>query len=498
MKEPVKLVLAALISLVVSTIVIAGIRVPVIGVGYELYSAWRNETGLQVDLNSSAVLYRQVVALALFLLVISFTVISPKYRYYMAFLSIAVLAITAIVPHSELVKSVDWRLILFLAGSMTLAYIFRSLHVFEFMLVELIRFTGGSFRLLVLILMFIAWFLALVLDEATNIVYVVMFVLELVKLGVRDVKPLIILSVLATNTGSMALPVGNPIGIYLAFTAKLPVSEFLTKALPLSAILLLLLAGLSLVLFKKYFDRCDAELSARATGVFVAHMKSKFVLPPRKLYIGILYMIVFLVLVASVDWLARSLSTLVESEVDAHTLLAFIPYLVIALTPITYDPEELERAILRGVEWPSLLFFVALFMLGDALKYTGVAYKLAYAVSQLAGCVVARTAITLLVFSALLSAFLDNLSIIVALTPVAKAYLTITGIDVFYWTLLYGGVVGGNFTPVGSTANIVAWSLAERRRVKVSWGLWLKMSLVITVVQLLVALIFVILVLRVI
>lgn len=489
MEEYIKIALLVLVSIALSAVILTSIKVPAEGVGREILSSWSSETGLE-DLNSSNALYRQVVALTLFLLVIGLTIISPKYRYYAAFFSIAVLAITAIIPQSRLVESVDWRLILFLAGSMTLAYILRSLGVFEFMLIELVHFTRGSFRALFAVLMFMAWLLAMILDEATSVVYIVMFILELGKLGVVNLAPLIILGVLATNTGSLALPVGNPIGVYLAFNAKLTVRDFLLKALPLSALLLVLLVGLSLVLFKRYFDECSARIRARALNIITVRARTELPYSRSKLYAGVFYLALFLALVVSVDWIAQSLSHFTGEPTDPHTLLAFIPYLVIALTPLTYEPEKLEKAILSGVEWPSLLFFVALFMLGDTLRYTGVAHKLAYAISQLTGLVEARILVVLLVFSATLSAFLDNLSVIVALLPVARVYSDVTRTTTYYWALLYGGVIGGNFTPIGSTANIVAWGLAERRRVKISWSLWFRPALVITLTQLLVALIY--------
>ncbi len=489
MRGDVKVLVIIVISITLSTLIATSIKVPLTGIGHEILSAWRNETGLQVDLDSSIVLYRQIVALTLFIIVIAFTVLDPKYRYYAAFFSIAMLAITTTVPHSELLISVDWRLILFLAGSMTLAFILRSLRVFEFIVIELIRFTRGSFRAIVAFLMFIAWFLAMVLDEATSVVYAVMFVFEFAKLGVSNIAPLIVLVVLATNTGSLALPVGNPIGIYLAFTARLRVEEFLVKALPLSILLLLLLVVVVMVLMKSYIEKCSKEIRARAIDIFTTRRWSELA-TTRKLYIGVIYLLCFLILIASIDRVARLISTYTGIETDPHTLLVFVPYIVIAFTPLTYDPGELERAVLRGVEWPSLLFFIALFMLGDALKYTGIAYKLAYIASQITELDVVRTVVLLLVLSSSLSSLLDNLSVIVALTPVARALYTITSSRAFYWALLYGGVLGGNFTPIGSTANIVAWGLAEKHKVKITWSSWLKVAFIPTLFQLIGALLF--------
>jgi len=59
-----------------------------------------------------------------------------------------------------------------------------------------------------------------------------------------------------------------------------------------------------------------------------------------------------------------------------------------------------------------------------------------------------------------------------------------------YFALLFGGVFGGNYTPIGSTANIVALGLAEKRRVKITWRKWLKLAVIPTTLQVVVALLY--------
>ncbi|MEM1918041.1 MAG: hypothetical protein QW504_05100, partial [Sulfolobales archaeon] len=57
-----------------------------------------------------------------------------------------------------------------------------------------------------------------------------------------------------------------------------------------------------------------------------------------------------------------------------------------------------------------------------------------------------------------------------------------------YWSVLFGGVLGGNLTPVGSTANIVAVSIIERRRkTRINWSNWLKISLPIFAAHIVIA-----------
>jgi Na+/H+ antiporter NhaD/arsenite permease-like protein len=99
-----------------------------------------------------------------------------------------------------------------------------------------------------------------------------------------------------------------------------------------------------------------------------------------------------------------------------------------------------------------------------------------------------------LVLSAGLSAVLDNLSLVVALTPALKLLTNVLGVRGLYWFLLFGGVFGGNLTPVGSTANIVAVSILERRaRRSVSWGKWVRLAVPVVATQCAVALVWAIL-----
>ncbi|MEM4763178.1 MAG: citrate transporter, partial [Desulfurococcaceae archaeon] len=126
--------------------------------------------------------------------------------------------------------------------------------------------------------------------------------------------------------------------------------------------------------------------------------------------------------------------------------------------------------------------------LGYSLMWTGVAMKIAYFMGIISlglGDLVLREA--LLAITATTSAFLDNLSVIVAFTPVAQSLVNIGISSSIYWALLFGGVLGGNFTPIGSTANIIAVGLCEKAKIKISWKEWLKLAFIATLLQVVIA-----------
>lgn len=488
------------ISFSVSYFIMSFVKLPSDSVGSEIVRFWcslRGDVQTQECLSyieSTRGIYEQVVSLGLFLMVVGLTATSMKLRYFAAFFSVALITFMAVVPPQELIAGIEWRLILFLIGSMVFAYMLRRLKVFEYIAIRLLYLCKGSPYLLVLYLSLFAWFLALAVDEVTSIVYVMMLVSDVRKITKYDIRPLVILSVLATNTGSMALPVGNPIGIYVSFEAQLTVSEFIQKALPLSFLSLIVMLASFVVLLRKYLSQLSPRLSRENLESMVVEFYAntthrEFTLITN----GIAMLAGFLTTIALNSPISALISWLGGFYVDPHSLLSFTPYIFIVLSAIRVKPEELEEFIVRGVEWPSILFFITLFMLGHSLLWSGAASKLAYlsVLTSFSGGRVNYSLLNLvvLVVTALLSSVLDNLSVIVAMTPIAKIIASLSASKSMFWTLLYGGTLGGNYTPIGSTANLVAVGMCEKSGVEIKWGEWLKIAFLTTTLQIIASLI---------
>ncbi|MFN3268020.1 MAG: SLC13 family permease, partial [Zestosphaera sp.] len=357
--------------------------------------------------------------------------------------------------------------------------------------INILSLSKGLPQLLLVYLSLFAWFLSLVVDEVTSIVYVIMLILDIRKITRYDVRPLIILAILATNTGSMGLPVGNPIGIYVSYEAQLTVSEFLRRALPISFVTLLVLIILAYVLLKNYLSRLSSKLTKDSIEALKTKSFSDLTLQERRaIKAGIALLVGFLTVITLNDLLSGLVSLLSGSYVDPHSFLSFIPYVFILLSLTQISAEELEVFITRGVEWPSILFFVALFMLGHSLLWSGAAPKIAFlslsTVASGSSINYNLLNIILLFLTAILSSVLDNLSVIVALTPIAKIVSSLANSKSVFWVLLYGGTLGGNYTPIGSTANIVALGMCERAKIDLGWSYWLRIAFLTATLQIVV------------
>lgn len=505
MRASQKMVMTLLLIFLASFTLMELIRVEADEVGIAIAQHWCSERGEgHMDalsclnaLNSSRSVISQTLSLFLFLFVIALTVINMEWRTGAAILALIPLVVAGVVSPQNLIDAVSWDLIFFLVGSMTLAGILKELGVFRYLALKVLELSKGNLYLLLVLIALMAFSLAATLDEVTSIIYITMLVLEICRVVRINPAPLVIFSVLATNTGSSALPIGNPIGVYLLFETGMKVSQFIRYALPLAVVnLAVVLAALfliersTLMNIKRRFDESKERVEAYITTrriEFSADQRAEERF--RRILVGLAIFMSFILTVALNDTITRHISVAVGTYVDPHAFLSFIPYIYIAISLIVAVPlKEISKFIERSVEWPSLLFFMFLFMFGYILTYTGVMAKLAYSFTHIGTSPLILLPLMLL-SSALLSSTLDNLSVIVAFTPVAKIFnnVGLAG-NMIYFALLFGGVFGGNYTPVGSTANLIAISLTEKRGVRIRWGTWLRMALTTTTLQLLAAL----------
>src|ERR687889_526107 len=148
---------------------------------------------------------------------------------------------------------------------------------------------------------------------------------------------------------------------------------------------------------------------------------------------------------------------------------------------------EVEK-VLHEVEWPTILFFVGLFVMVGALETTGfidlVAHYLASASNSLSG-----TALIVMWGSGFASGIVDNIPFTATMVPVIEQLAETRGYDAatvepLWWSLSLGACLGGNFTLIGASANLVVAGLAERSGVSFTFFRFLVWGFPLTLVSL--------------
>ncbi|HEX4123105.1 MAG TPA: SLC13 family permease [Tepidisphaeraceae bacterium] len=154
------------------------------------------------------------------------------------------------------------------------------------------------------------------------------------------------------------------------------------------------------------------------------------------------------------------------------------------------EREKARELVERRVDWWTLSFFMMLFASVGTLQDTGVTEVIAGKLSGMGGGHVAVIQ-TIGWATGWLSAFLDNVLAVATFMPVVHDIRMKAGVpysSAIYWFMLFGGTFMGNMTLIGSTANIVATGLLERRgHGTVGFGYWMKIGFIVAIVSMVVA-----------
>ena len=161
-----------------------------------------------------------------------------------------------------------------------------------------------------------------------------------------------------------------------------------------------------------------------------------------------------------------------------NSVLLIAPLVCAGLVMIL-RPERARHYVEREVDWWTLLFFMLLFAIAGTLEHTHVDRVMADYFTQVCGGSPAILIPFILVTSAIGSAFVDNVIFVAAFCPVIEQLSVSVKAFPLWWALLFGACIGGNITMIGSTANIVALGMLEKKAPhQMGFFAWLKVGAV--------------------
>jgi len=158
------------------------------------------------------------------------------------------------------------------------------------------------------------------------------------------------------------------------------------------------------------------------------------------------------------------------------------------------------RETLEEIEWPTIFFFIGLFIMVSGLVKVGVVAALGHGmISITQGNIMALTMVVLW-FSAFASGIIDNIPFVAtmaallrvvagdlapegaAATHTAAQLIRHDAVMPIWWALSLGACLGGNLTLIGASANVVVAGIASRSGHPISFMRFLKYGLPMTVV----------------
>ena len=364
-------------------------------------------------------------------------------------------------------SGIDWNVIVLLFGMMVIVSVLGETGIFEFLAIWAAkRARGRPFPLMVLLILITAVASAL-LDNVTTVLLVAPVTIVVCRRLGLPVVPFLLAEVFAANIGGAATLVGDPPNIIIASRAGLSFNDFLVHMAPVVVVLLVVLVLLCRWLFAGAL-RGDPDRVAE-----VLALNERDTIRDRRLL-----------------WQSLAVLVLVLGAFVAGHGLGYAPSVVALLGAgllVAVTRVSTEVAF-KDVEWGTLAFFMGLFVMVGGLVTTGVLDAVARAAAGLAEQHLPGFTLALLWGSGVLSGIVDNIPYVAATSPVvAEIVGTDDARQVLWWSLALGADLGGNFTLIGASANVVVAGIAARNGARISFGQFTRYGAVVTTATLVIS-----------
>ncbi|MHB1350596.1 MAG: hypothetical protein C4563_10125 [Desulfobulbus sp.] len=357
---------------------------------------------------------------------------------------------------------VDWNVIFLLIGMMIIINLIRPTGFFEYIAIKSAKAGRGEPVRIMVIFALVTALLSALLDNVTTVLLLAPVTLFIADALDVDPVPYLIMEAMASNIGGTATLIGDPPNIMIASKARLTFMDFIIHLTPAVIIMMVFLVLLIRLVFGRRL-RTRPELQERVLAMDEKAAITDPVLLKKSLFV-----------------LAVVLAGFVfhgPLHYEPATVALFGAGLLLLLSG-TKEPHK----ILADIEWPTLFFFIGLFIIIGGVVKVGLIKWMSLQMLELTQGNLFGTSMLLLWFSAIASAIIDNIPYVATMNPLVidmagslwpgetgLALLQHPDLMPLWWSLALGACLGGNGSPIGASANVIVVGMSERAGKRISF-----------------------------
>jgi len=354
------------------------------------------------------------------------------------------------------IEYIDFNTIGVLVGMMLFVAVVKQSGIFEYIAIWSAKAARGNPWFIMIAFVVITAALSALLDNVTTVLLISPMTFSVTKILKLNPVPFFMTQILASNIGGTATLIGDPPNIMIGSKADLNFLDFIIVNGPVIGIVLIA----TLVCFYFIYGRQLKVEPAAMQEVMKLNEKDAI-----KDLVLIHKSVLMTILVAAGFLLHGALH--LESSVIALSAAAIM---------MLIGKQNAEKVI-EYVEWPTIIFFVSLFIVVGGMVSTGVIDQLAQMIINVTKGDLIIAMLLILWGSAILSAILDNIPFVATMIPLIVTMQN-SGMDVtpLWWALSLGACLGGNGTLIGASANVVLAGISERNGYPITFINYLKVG----------------------
>ncbi|RJP29568.1 MAG: TRAP transporter large permease subunit [Candidatus Omnitrophota bacterium] len=404
----------------------------------------------------------RLISITVFILAYLFFVLLPNKRSLTAAVGASLLILTGVIPLNKVITSINWNVMGIFVGMLFVADIFMKSRVPAF-IAEVFVNNSKNTAWAILFICALAGFISAFVENVATVLIIAPIALSLArKLKISPVNMMIAIAVSSNLQGTATL-IGDPPSMLLAGFAKMNFMDFIIYKGKPGIFFAVELGGILSFIVLYMFFRKHKE---RVKLVSVEKINS---------WIPTIMLVILI--------MALAISSFWDT---GFSYLAGIICMIFGILSLIWDKFVNKAALfqsIKSVDWDTTIFLIGIFIIIGSLTLTGWIDTISTSLSSIVGDRLFFGYTIIVVFSVIISGFVDNVPFLATMLPVAISMSSKLNIDpsLFLFGLLIGASLGGNITPIGASANIVACGLLKKEGYKVTFGDFMKIGLPFTI-----------------
>lgn len=403
-------------------------------------------------------------ALILFAVTYVLMLFFSNYRPYIALASAAVFILTGMLPSERILDSIDWNVLLMIAGTMGLVALFIESKMPK-LLADLIMERVPNVQMAAVSLALFAGVISAFVDNVATVLMVAPVALEICKKLKTNPVPFIIGIAVSSNLQGAATLVGDTTAIMLGSALDMSFMDFffyrgkpgMFFAVELGAVLSALILAF---LFRKERGAIPKAVSRTQVTDYV----------PTVLLAGTIVLLI--------------LASFLPNKPSVTNGLICCALFVIGLVYSFVKKRSVDAVLkpVRAIDFETIGLLIGLFLMIGGISARGVIDAAANLLAKLGGGNIFFLYTAIVWASVLISAFIDNIPYVATMIPVIAGLAAALEIDptLLYFGLLSGATLGGNCTPIGASANIAGIGILRKEGYTVKNGDFFKIGIPFT------------------
>ena len=417
-----------------------------------------------------------IISLIIFIITYAVIISEKINRTVTAFIGAFLLLLFKIFNLNEAIGFVNWETIGLLFGMFIIVTALSEAGFFTYLALVMAKLLKYSPVKIFIVFPILTAILSGFMDSITVMLFFATLTYELCRMLKIDAIPLVITEVLLANIGGSATLVGDPPNVILGLKLGFYFNDFVIHNGPIA-----LLAGAA-TLFYCYAVNKKSLISKRKISIKnLSNMNPNDAIKDiRQLKIALIaFGIAVLFLITHVyieKYLHIPLIVPLAAMIPAFVMLGFLG-------------KNAQKVIVK-VDYEVILFFIGLFIVVGGLEKTGAIKIFAGYITDLFKNNHMGFVSSLLWSSGIASGAIDNVPFALSMSYVLENIIKFAGVpalSIMVWAVSLGCDVGGNFTPIGASANVVAYSTMEKSGHHIGWGRWLKLAVPATFIALIIS-----------